>query len=171
MQCSVLDSNPQLSKLSIEKLSKQFWRRLNFKKKMSTHKRKLFELKLKEEHKSCRWMSKLLWYEQLNQTNELQFRARLGSELLFRAGKRGRPGFQSIIELEKQSVLKYTCLSILAVCLFSPKWKYIYFGFQQGLCCLESKNRTICERKSAMSSLDPSIIRFYSFNGSTCVLL
>ena len=28
-----------------------------------------------------------------------------------------------------------------------------------------------CERKSAMSSLDPSIISFYSFNGRTCVPL
>ena len=118
------------------------------------------------EHKSCRWMSKLLWYVQLKQTNELLFIALLrgwpGVELLFRALKRGRPGFQPKIELWKE---------VNTVCLFSPKWKYIYFGFQQGLDCLESKNRTICERKSAMSSLDPSIIRFYSFNGRTCVPL
>ena len=51
-------------------------------------------------------MSKLLWYVQLKQTNELLFIALLrgwpGVELLFRALKRGRPGFQPIIELEKQ---------------------------------------------------------------------
>jgi len=61
--------------------------------------------------------------------------------------------------------------SVLAVCLFSPKLKYLYFVFQRGLGRLESKNRTICERKSDMSSLDPSIICFYSFNGRTCVPL
>ena len=49
--------------------------------------------------------------------------------------------------------------------------KWIYFGFQQGLSWLESKNRKNCERKSATSSLDPSIIRFYSSDGGTCVPL
>ena len=81
----------------------------------------------------------------------------------FSAGSPGWPGCQPIIELKKQSVL--------SVCLFSPKLKDLYFGFQHGLGCLESKNKTICERKSAMISLDPSIIRFYSFNGKTCVPL
>ena len=92
-------------------------------------------------------MSKLIWYEQLKQTNELLFRS------LYRAW----PGCEPIIQQEKQNVL--------TVCLLSPKQKLIYFGFQQGLCCFES------QRKSAMSSLNPSIIRFYSFNGKTCVSL
>ena len=40
-----------------------------------------------------------------------------------------------------------------------------------GLTLFKIKKKTICERRSAMSSLDPSIICFSSINGRTCVSL
>ena len=47
--------------------------------------------------------------------------------------------------------------------LFVKKKKYVFFILFQILGCIESKNKTNCERKSAMSPLNPSIIRFGSF--------
>ena len=55
-------------------------------------------------------------------------------------------------------------LYFLDICLFRPKKKSLFLW-------IESKNKTTCERKSAMSSLNSSIIRVGSFKCKACVPL
>ena len=56
-----------------------------------------------------------------------------------------QPGFEPIIQQEK--------LYVFTVCFFIPKLKLIYFGFKQGVGCLESKNMTICESYEFIRSI------------------
>ena len=53
------------------------------------------------------------------------------------------------------------CIFLIFVC-FDQK-KSLCFTLFQSIGWLESKNKTNCERKSAMSSINPSIIHFSSF--------
>ena len=53
------------------------------------------------------------------------------------------------------------CIFLTFICL--DQKKSICFDFFLSLGCIESKNKTNCEIKSSMSSLNPSIIRFGSF--------
>ena len=50
-------------------------------------------------------------------------------------------------------VWRYYCIFLFFVCL--DQQQSLYFRLFQSLRCIESKNKTNCERKSAMSSLDP----------------
>ena len=50
-------------------------------------------------------------------------------------------------------IWRYYCIFLLFVCL--DQTKNLCFRLFQSLGCKESKNKSNCERKSAMSSLDP----------------